>query len=164
MLFFESKAKLVCSWTSVPNHTKSVYIIKPQENARWRVMRYKGGLPPLMIYTTASWWYAKPAAWINKKGTFGRQKFLFCWWRQLDSNQWPLACQASTLTNWAMPPWGTVDIIHDFTVFVKMFFQKDEVLLSLWAHNVSRLKSSVEYFSIRGGIITKKRERWYGYG
>ena len=26
------------------------------------------------------------------------------WWRQLESNQWPLACQASTLTSWAMPP------------------------------------------------------------
>jgi len=25
-----------------------LYIIKPQEDARWRVMRYKGGLPPLM--------------------------------------------------------------------------------------------------------------------
>ena len=29
-------------------------------------------------------WYAKPAAWINKKGTFGRQKFLFCWRRRRD--------------------------------------------------------------------------------
>jgi len=28
-----------------------LYIIKPQEDARWRVMRYKGGLPPLMICT-----------------------------------------------------------------------------------------------------------------
>ena len=27
-----------------------LYIIKPQENTRWRVMRYKGGFPPLMIY------------------------------------------------------------------------------------------------------------------
>ena len=42
------------------------YLIKPQENARWRVMRYKGGLPPLMIYTTSSWWYTKPAVWIKK--------------------------------------------------------------------------------------------------
>ena len=31
-------------------------------------------------------WYAKPAAWINKKGTFGRQKFLFCWLRRWDLN------------------------------------------------------------------------------
>ena len=38
----------------------------------------------------------------NKKSTT-RVLFLF-WWKQLDSNQWPLACQASTLTNWAMPP------------------------------------------------------------
>ena len=28
-----------------------LYIIKPQENTRRRVMRYKGGKPPLMIYT-----------------------------------------------------------------------------------------------------------------
>jgi hypothetical protein len=28
-----------------------LYIIKPQVDARWRVMRYKGGSPPLMIYT-----------------------------------------------------------------------------------------------------------------
>ena len=27
------------------------YIIKSQENTRWRVMRYKGGFPPLMICT-----------------------------------------------------------------------------------------------------------------
>ena len=30
---------------------KKLYIIKPQGNARWRVMRYKVGLPTLMIYT-----------------------------------------------------------------------------------------------------------------
>ncbi len=29
-----------------------LHIIKPQEDTRWRVMRYKGGKPPLMIYTT----------------------------------------------------------------------------------------------------------------
>ena len=42
------------------NHAEGVYIIrnllryiiKPQENARWRVMRYKGGEPPLMKYAT----------------------------------------------------------------------------------------------------------------
>ena len=64
-----------------------LYIIKPLENpAPKGLMRYKGGSPPLMISTTASWWYTKPAAWINKKGTFGRQKFLFCWswWRDLN--------------------------------------------------------------------------------
>ena len=27
------------------------------------------------------------------------------WWRMLDSNQWPLACQASALTCWANPPY-----------------------------------------------------------
>ncbi|MBQ9145693.1 MAG: hypothetical protein IJX70_04500, partial [Clostridia bacterium] len=29
----------------------ALYIIKPQADTRWRVMRYKGGLPPLMICT-----------------------------------------------------------------------------------------------------------------
>ena len=39
----------------------------------------------LMISTTASWWYAKPAAWINKNRTFvGRQMFCFCWQGQKD--------------------------------------------------------------------------------
>jgi hypothetical protein len=34
-----------------PYHQHNVlYLIKPQDNTRWRVMRYKGGLPPLMIY------------------------------------------------------------------------------------------------------------------
>ena len=27
----------------------------------------------------ARWFHTKPAGWITKKGTFGRQKFLFCW-------------------------------------------------------------------------------------
>ena len=53
-----------------------------------------------------------------KKGTISKKQKnpwstrVFCavvfmlqrWWRQLESNQWPLACQASTLTSWAMPP------------------------------------------------------------
>jgi hypothetical protein len=30
---------------------EALYIIKPHEDARWRVMRYKGGFPPLMICT-----------------------------------------------------------------------------------------------------------------
>ena len=30
---------------------KALYIIKPQGDVRWRVMIYKGGVPPLMIYT-----------------------------------------------------------------------------------------------------------------
>ncbi len=38
---------------SVYHQHEVLYIIKPQEiYARWRVMRYKGGLPPLMICTT----------------------------------------------------------------------------------------------------------------
>ena len=54
-------------WVKVKYHAEGVYLInsegivyhqhevlhliKPQENTRWRVMRYKGGEPPLMIYT-----------------------------------------------------------------------------------------------------------------
>ena len=69
-----------------------LYIIKPQVDASWRVMRYKGATRPWW-YTPrfARWWYAKPAAWINKKRTFGRQKFSFCWWGKVDSDhrsQW----------------------------------------------------------------------------
>ena len=41
----------ISSMRSIVYHQHEVlYIIKPQENTRWRVMRYKGGFPPLMIY------------------------------------------------------------------------------------------------------------------
>ena len=112
-----------------------------------------------------AWWYAKPAAWIKKEVTFGRQKLLLFWsglrgsnppprpwqgralpnelnphmvppvgiepttrgfsvpcstnwateayskgctcWRPgWDSNPWPLAWQASVLTNWTTGPCG----------------------------------------------------------
>ena len=33
-----------------------------------------------------AWWYAKPAAWIKKEVTFGRQKLLLFWRRVRDSN------------------------------------------------------------------------------
>ena len=35
--------------------------------------------------------------WINKKGTFGRQKFLFCWSRRRDSNPRPLRPERNAL-------------------------------------------------------------------
>ena len=42
----------ISSMRSVVYHQHGVlHLIKPQEKARWRVMRYKGGTPPLMIYT-----------------------------------------------------------------------------------------------------------------
>ena len=43
----------------------ALYIIKPQENARWRVMRYS---PKGWWYAPhfVRRWYAKPAAWIKK--------------------------------------------------------------------------------------------------
>ena len=37
---------------AVYHQCEALYIIKPQGNTRWRVMRYKGGSPPLMICTT----------------------------------------------------------------------------------------------------------------
>ena len=74
----------ISSMRSIVYHQHEVlYIIKPQVDARWRVMRYKGGEPPLMICTALRAVMIcqaeglSPAAWINKKGTFGRQKFLF---------------------------------------------------------------------------------------
>ena len=39
---------------AVYHQTEGLDIIKPQVDTRCRVMRYKGGLPPLMISTTAS--------------------------------------------------------------------------------------------------------------
>ena len=42
-------------------------IIKPQENARWRVMRYKGGLPPLMICTARCAAMIYQACGLDKK-------------------------------------------------------------------------------------------------
>ena len=39
----------------------------------------------------------KKSSWfLGKSGTF--------WWRLLDSNQWPPACEAGALTSWAKPP------------------------------------------------------------
>ncbi len=42
---------IIRSLSAVYHQPDGLYIIKPQENTRWRVMRYKGGLPPLMICT-----------------------------------------------------------------------------------------------------------------
>ena len=41
-----------CSAGTVYHQHEVLYIIKSQGNARWRVMRYKGGSPPLMIYAS----------------------------------------------------------------------------------------------------------------
>ena len=50
--------------------------------------------------------FLPPSADLVEKSThcLGRQMCAFFWWRQLESNQWPHACQACTLTSWAMPP------------------------------------------------------------
>ena len=49
----------------------------------------------------------------KKPNLSGRQIRLFCWWRQLEANQWPHACQACALTSWAMPPQRLV-LYHTF--------------------------------------------------
>ena len=51
-----------------------------------------------------AWWYTKPAAWIKKEVTFGRQKLLLFWWTLPDSNRWPSARQADALASWAKSP------------------------------------------------------------
>ena len=42
---------IIRSLSAVYHQPKGLDIIKPQENTRWREMRCKGGLPPLMICT-----------------------------------------------------------------------------------------------------------------
>ena len=46
-----------------------LYIIKPQGNARWRVMRYKVGLPTLMICTALRAAMICQACGLDKKRT-----------------------------------------------------------------------------------------------
>ena len=82
---------------SHPNHAEGVYIIRNLlryiinaehciSSSRRRIHAgawWDTAPKGLMISTTASWWYAKPAAWINKKGTFGRKSSFFVgggWW------------------------------------------------------------------------------------
>ena len=62
-------------------------------------------------------WYAKPAAWIKKERTFGRQKFVLFWWRRGGSNPWPLGCEPNALTNWATPPCAAAIITYCFRFF-----------------------------------------------
>ncbi len=44
-----------------------LYIIKPQVDARWRVMIYKGGEPSLMIYTALRAAMICPACGLDKQ-------------------------------------------------------------------------------------------------
>ena len=86
--------------------------------------------------TTYGWWYT-PAAmiytlkrddipllsqWINKKGTFGRQKFLFCWRRRWDLNPrdaltpYEISSHASSAT-WVL--------LHKFNgIIISQYFKK----------------------------------------
>ena len=54
------------------------YIIKPQGNARWRVMRYKGGLPPLMICTALRAAMICQACGLDKKIPRTKFSVFFC--------------------------------------------------------------------------------------
>ncbi|MBR2634724.1 MAG: hypothetical protein IKD31_03990, partial [Clostridia bacterium] len=53
-----------------------LYIIKPQEDARWRVMRYKGGKPPLMIYAALRVAMIYQACGLDKKSDAFASDFL----------------------------------------------------------------------------------------
>ena len=68
--------------SAVWNHHEVMYGINPKENARWRVMPYAYGD---YILTCGEIPY-QSFGLDNKKGTFGRQKFLFCWQGRKDSN------------------------------------------------------------------------------
>ena len=57
---------------AVYHQCEALYIIKPQENTRWRVMIYAFGDD---IHADA-WWYAKPAAWIKKFRERSSRNFL----------------------------------------------------------------------------------------
>ena len=52
----------------------------------------------------------KPHTSAHSDGTFGTT-YRVRWWGRQNSNLWPLACQASALTNWATPPWTTAIIL-----------------------------------------------------
>ena len=45
---------------------------------------------------------------------------LFFWWRQMDSNHRPHACQACTLTIWATPPYN-LDILPHIPIKINSF-------------------------------------------
>ena len=59
---------------------------------------------------------------IKKSRALKYKRSRLFWWRQQNSNLRPLACQASTLTNWAMPPWHE-HMISQTRCFVKSFLR-----------------------------------------
>ena len=60
---------------------------------------------------------------LKKSLLSARQKRLFCWWRQRGSNLRPPACEAGTLTSWAMPPsLSCYNSIHHSGKIIKPFF------------------------------------------
>ena len=58
---------------------RSIVYHQAAGNARWRVMRYKGGLPPLMIYTTLRAAMICQACGLDKKSRILLIR-LFCLW------------------------------------------------------------------------------------
>ena len=53
----------------------------------------------------------------------GERKVRFLWWEQMGSNHRPLACQASALTNWAMPPWKLLVYYNSRNLFLQAFLR-----------------------------------------
>ena len=74
----------------------ALYIIKPQENARLRVMRYKGGKPPLMIYTARCAVMICQACGLDKKIPKADAFGIF-WRRHPDLNRGIKVLQTSAL-------------------------------------------------------------------
>ena len=78
----------------------------------------------------ARWLHAKPAAWIKKEVTFGKQKLLLFWWRWWDSNPWPLRRERNALPAELHPHISYYKIISQ-TLFLSslfsIFFQKNEL-------------------------------------
>ena len=102
------------------NHGKAVYGISPKASMESLAMRAYGikaqpCMESILRNIHAGAWCHAPTAipctlrvipcqsfGLDKKSRSGNGIF---WWRQLGSNQWPHACQACTLANWAMPPY-----------------------------------------------------------
>ena len=73
--------------SAVWNHGNAVYGIKPQELYSIRTSRNAMRDFVAIPYNARGALIPYQACGLdNKKGTFGRQKFLFCWRRERDSN------------------------------------------------------------------------------
>ena len=95
------------------------------------------------------------AAWINKKGTFGRQKFLFCWCGRQDLNLHGVPPVPKTGASTIPPRPQVLSIIARKIGFVKekrKFFGKPQA--------VSRFSPFNGYvFSLRSGSRGKSKDK-----